>query len=203
MGTITKLFICQSDFLMTRCIIDDNNVKHQPRFMDLYKSMLEKVPERYPAKVSSENLDIGSALFDKIPGKVSIDSSVLLKQDYISYNIFEYPYIEVDVSLLNGIPIENLISFSHMLFGLSFLGLLFNIQKTVVVFMLFVELMLYSLSFLTIVFSLKHGYPQGQIFALLILGVAVAESAIGLGILIAVFRKNQRIELDNFSFLRG
>ena len=147
-----------------------------------------------------KNLDI---LLKGDYSQVLEESKIWIKPTAVEEILGDYSYIEVDISLLNSIPIENLISFSHMLFGLSFLGLLFNLQKTVVVFMLFVELMLYSLSFLTIVFSLKHGYPQGQIFALLILGVAVAESAIGLGILIAVFRKNQRIELDNFSFLRG
>lgn len=114
-----------------------------------------------------------------------------------------WPVFEKFIDSFTFLPIENLITYSFMLFFLSIIGLLFNNTKNVISFMLFVELMLFSLSFLSIVFSLMWISPEGQIFALFIMSIAVSESAIGLGLLIASFRISKRIELDNFSYLRG
>jgi NADH:ubiquinone oxidoreductase subunit K len=47
------------------------------------------------------------------------------------------------------------------------------------------------------------GCVLGQVFALLIISIAVSESSIGLAILIALFYENKRIDFDSFSYLRG
>ena len=112
-------------------------------------------------------------------------------------------YIQKPGKLLYWVPIEFLISFSITLFVMSVFGLLFNKQKNIIVFMLFVELMLFSLSLLVIGFSILWASSFGQIAALLILTVAVSESAIGLGILIASYRLDQRIEFADFAYLKG
>ena len=83
------------------------------------------------------------------------------------------------------------------------LGISINKQKNFLILMLFFELMLFSLSFLVIVFSVNFYDPQGQLFSLFIMSIAVSESAIGLGILIALYRVNKKISLDAFSTLRG
>lgn len=101
------------------------------------------------------------------------------------------------------VPDENLLAFGLVLFFLSLIGILFNKQGHMLIMMLFFELMLYSLSFTAIIFSLLWGYPQGQIFALLIMSVAVAESSIGLGLLIIAFRSSQRIDFDEFSYIKA
>ena len=105
-----------------------------------------------------------------------------------------------DISIL---PIENFISLSLVMFVLSMLGVSINKQKNFLIVMLFFELMLFSLSFLSITFSVNSYDPQGQIFALFIMSIAVSESAIGLGILISLFRINKRVDFDSFSYLRG
>ena len=112
-------------------------------------------------------------------------------------------FLQQPVNMLHLVPIEFLISFSCTLFFLSVLGLLFNKQKNIIVFMLFVELMLFSLSVMVVAFSIVWASPLGQIAALLILTIAVSESAIGLGILIASYRLDQRIEFENFAYLKG
>ena len=114
-----------------------------------------------------------------------------------------WPILDKFIDSLIFIPIENLITYAFMLFFLSIIGLLFNNTQNVISFMLFIELMLFSLSFLSISFSLMWVSPEGQIFALFIMSIAVAESAIGLGLLIASFKISKRIELDSFSYLRG
>ena len=98
------------------------------------------------------------------------------------------------IKLFLKTPIEYPIVFALTLYILSVLGLLFNRQKNIIIYMLFIELMLFSLSYLSVALSLWWGCPQGQIFALLIVCIAVAESALGLAILIVSFRTNQKIE---------
>jgi NADH:ubiquinone oxidoreductase subunit K len=97
----------------------------------------------------------------------------------------------------------DLLVFGITLFFLSLLGICFNNQGNILIVMLFLELMLYSLSFLSTAFSLSWGYPQGQIFSLLIMAVAVAAAAIGLGLLIRAFRAYDRVELNEFSYMKG
>lgn len=129
----------------------------------------------------------------------SIEYFELNSKSFDDILFFIYPLVVEE----NYIPIVYLLNFSLILYLISILGLLFNRQKNIIVYMLFVELMLFSLSVCLISFSLIWENPQGQIFALFIMSLAVSESAIGLGILIAAFRLNQKIEFDNFSFLKG
>ena len=121
--------------------------------------------------------------------------------------MIEKHYIDVFIKtndyLITLIPLEYLISYSTIIFLLSLLGIIFNKQKNIIAFMLFVELMLFSLSFLVIIFSLIWNAPQGQIFALFIMCIAVAESSIGLGLLIMLYRLKQRIEFSAISNLKG
>lgn len=129
----------------------------------------------------------------------SIEYFELNSKSFDDILFFIYPLVVEE----NYIPLVYLLNFSLILYLISILGLLFNRQKNIIVYMLFVELMLFSLSVCLISFSLIWENPQGQIFALFIMSLAVSESAIGLGILIAAFRLNQKIEFDNFSFLKG
>ena len=112
-------------------------------------------------------------------------------------------YIKTNDFLINLVPLEYLLSYATILFILSLIGIVFNKQKNIITFMLFVELMLFSLSFLVIIFSLIWNAPQGQIFALFIMCIAVAESSIGLGLLIMLYRLKQRIEFSAISNLKG
>lgn len=138
------------------------------------------------------NIDKTFNLISIINNSETFQNSVWMK-----YEISEWDM------MIGVIDLNSLITYSIILFLLSFFGLVFNKQQNIIVFMLFIELLLFSLGFMSIVFSLLWASPEGQVFALYIMSIAVAESAVGLGILIATFRINQRIELDNFSFLRG
>ena len=93
-----------------------------------------------------------------------------------------------------------LLSSSLYVTGLS--GMAFN-RKNVLILLMSIELMLLAINFLWIGFSLSLDDLQGQVFALFILTVAAAESAIGLGILVIYYRVRGTIAMDWIHLLRG
>ena len=89
-----------------------------------------------------------------------------------------------------------------MLFILGVLGIVVN-RKNIIVMLMSVELMLLSINFILIVGSILLDNLIGEIFALYILVVAAAESAIGLSILVAYYRIKGSISVKFINLLRG
>lgn len=92
--------------------------------------------------------------------------------------------------------------FAVGLFVVGLVGIVFN-QKSLLILMLCIELMFLGISFTFIVFSLFRGNYLGELYALLILTVAAAESAIGLGLLVISYRVRKTIYFSSFNELRG
>lgn len=86
------------------------------------------------------------------------------------------------------------------LFFIGALGVL--VRRNLVIMLMSIELMLNGVNVNLIAFSKLHGDVQGQIFAIFIIAVAVAEAAIGLGILIAVFRNKMTVQADEIQLLK-
>jgi NADH-quinone oxidoreductase subunit K len=89
-----------------------------------------------------------------------------------------------------------------ILFCLSVAGIFIN-RKNVIVLLMSIELMLLAVNFNFIAFSRFLGDSAGQIFVFFILTVAAAESAIGLAILVVLFRNRQTINVTDLDTLRG
>jgi NADH-quinone oxidoreductase subunit K len=66
-----------------------------------------------------------------------------------------------------------------------------------------IELMLNSVNLAFISFSGSFGTAEGQVFVLLVLTVAAAEAVIGLGIIISLFRKRNRVDVDDVHLMEG
>jgi NADH-quinone oxidoreductase subunit K len=100
------------------------------------------------------------------------------------------------------------ISLSHylvlggILFAISVLGIFLN-RKNVIVLLMAIELMLLAVNINFIAFSHYLGDIHGQIFVFFILTVAAAESAIGLAILVVLFRNLHTINVDDLDHLKG
>lgn len=94
------------------------------------------------------------------------------------------------------------LSFASLLFFIGLFGILLN-QKNIVIIFLCVELMLFGAGLQFLFIHLFFGYILGQIFALLILTIATAETAIGLGIIILAYRLNRSVSFETFTTLRG
>jgi NADH-quinone oxidoreductase subunit K len=91
---------------------------------------------------------------------------------------------------------------SAILFAISVVGIFLN-RKNLIVLLMAIELMLLSVNTNFIAFSHYMGDAAGQIFVFFILTVAAAESAIGLAILVVLFRNLNTIHVDDLDSLKG
>lgn len=87
------------------------------------------------------------------------------------------------------------------LFGIGLLGVLIR-RNTLVVFMC-LELMLVASTLALVAFSRYNGTMDGNVFVFFILTVAAAEVAVGLAIIVALFRKRQTISVDELNSLKN
>lgn len=104
------------------------------------------------------------------------------------------------MTLVVGLP--HYLILSGLLFAIGVLGLFLN-RRNVIILLLCVELILLSTSLNFAAFSAAWGDLTGQVFALFILTVAAAESAIGLAIMVIYFRNRRTIEIDDATMMKG
>ncbi len=101
-----------------------------------------------------------------------------------------------------------MISLSHflvlgaILFGLSVAGIFIN-RKNVIVLLMSIELMLLAVNMNFVAFSHFNGDYTGQVFVFFVLTVAAAEAAIGLAILVLLFRNRSTINVDDINQMKG
>jgi NADH-quinone oxidoreductase subunit K len=89
-----------------------------------------------------------------------------------------------------------------VLFSLSVAGIFLN-RKNVILLLMCIELMLLAVNFNFIAFSRMLGDTTGQVFVFFILTVAAAEAAIGLAILVVLFRNTRSINVEDLNKLKG
>ena len=89
-----------------------------------------------------------------------------------------------------------------MLFSMSVVGIFLN-RKNIIVLLMAIELMLLAVNMNFVAFSHYLGDMHGQVFVFFILTVAAAESAIGLAILVLLFRNNRNINAEERDTLKG
>nr|WP_263406622.1 NADH-quinone oxidoreductase subunit NuoK [Candidatus Dactylopiibacterium carminicum] len=100
------------------------------------------------------------------------------------------------------VPLSHVLTLGAILFSLGVVGIFLN-RKNLIVLLMAIELMLLAVNINFVAFSTYHGDAAGQIFVFFILTVAAAESAIGLAILVVLFRKLQSIHVDDLDGLKG
>ena len=89
-----------------------------------------------------------------------------------------------------------------ILFAIAVIGIFLN-RKNVIVLLMAIELMLLAVNLNFVAFSYFLGDIAGQVFVFFILTVAAAESAIGLAILVVLFRNLSTINVDDLDSLKG
>ena len=97
-------------------------------------------------------------------------------------------------------PISNYLALAAVLFGIGALGVMTR-RNTIVVFMC-IELMLNAVNLTFVAFSKMHGELSGQVGVFFVMVVAAAEAAVGLAIIISVFRSILSVETPDSSELR-
>ena len=100
------------------------------------------------------------------------------------------------------IPLSSYLILGAIMFAISVAGIFIN-RKNVIILLMCIELMLLAVNINFIAFSHFLGDSAGQVFVFFILTVAAAEAAIGLAILVVLFRNRQTINVSELKNLEG
>lgn len=99
------------------------------------------------------------------------------------------------------VPLEYYLILSAVLFSLGVLGVI--IRRNAIVLFLCIELMLNAVNLTLIAFSRYLNSVDGQVFVFLVMTVAAAEVAVGLGIIVSIFRGKPTTNVDDINLLKG
>ncbi|MBT3697304.1 MAG: NADH-quinone oxidoreductase subunit NuoK [Gammaproteobacteria bacterium] len=100
------------------------------------------------------------------------------------------------------IPMSHYLILSSILFSISLAGIFLN-RKNIIIMLMSLELMFLSINFNFIIFGNYLNDLTGQIFVFFILTVVAAESAIGLAIIVVLYRNKQGINVEDIARLKG
>jgi NADH-quinone oxidoreductase subunit K len=100
-----------------------------------------------------------------------------------------------------GVPLAWYLILSAILFSLGVAGFLF--RRNIITIFMSIELMLNAVNLSFIAFSRMHGRMDGHIFTFFVMVVAAAEAAVGLAIILMVFRNRQSLQIDDLSSLNN
>lgn len=102
-------------------------------------------------------------------------------------------------------PSDDLLHWSHYvaacLFALGLFG--FLIRKNALVVLMCIELMLNAVNLFLVEVSMRTGHPEGLILVIFVITIAAAEAAIGLGIVLNLYRLKKTVSIDAFKSLQG
>jgi NADH-quinone oxidoreductase subunit K len=98
------------------------------------------------------------------------------------------------------IPLHHVIALSAALFGIGTIGAL--TRRNLIVILMSIELMLNAVNLAFVGFSRAWGNDTGHIFVLMVIAVAAAEVAVGLGIVISLFRNRASVNVEDVSLLK-
>lgn len=104
-------------------------------------------------------------------------------------------------NILQQIGIENYIYLAVLLFCIGAFGVLY--RRNAIIMFMSIEIMLNAVNLLLVAFSTYHQDAQGQVFVFFSMAVAAAEVAVGLAILVSIFRNTGSIDIDNLKNLKG
>lgn len=100
-----------------------------------------------------------------------------------------------------GVPLSYVIGLSAVMFTIGVLGVL--IRRNALVVFMSVELMLNSANLAFVAFAQAFGQLSGQVFVFFVMTVAAAEVAVGLALIVAIFRSKHSINIDQLNSLKG
>jgi NADH-quinone oxidoreductase subunit K len=100
------------------------------------------------------------------------------------------------------IPVTHYLILTSILFSLSLVGILLN-RRNVILLLVCIELMLLAVNTNFVAFSHYYGGNAGEVFVFFILTVAAAEAAIGLAIVLLLYRNRENIDVSKMNHLKG
>jgi NADH-quinone oxidoreductase subunit K len=103
-------------------------------------------------------------------------------------------------ALPTSVPISWYLLLSAILFGLGIAGFLY--RKNIITVFMSIELMLNAVNLTFVTFSYKFKQVDGHIFSFFVMVVAAAEAAVGLAIILTVFKNRQTLEIDEIDSMK-
>lgn len=104
-------------------------------------------------------------------------------------------------AIIQQVPMINFVLLATILFIIGIIGVL--IRRNILVIFMSIELMLNAVNLLLVTFSSYNSDPNGQIFVFFIMAVAAAEVAVGLAIIVMIYRNIRTIDIGLLDKLRG
>src|SRR5205809_404207 len=108
---------------------------------------------------------------------------------------------EVRLMQTLSVPLEAYQLVAALLFTIGLIGVL--VRRSALIIFMSIELMLNAVNLSFVAFSRQHGQMDGQIFVFFVMSVAAAEVAVGLAILVAIFRNRETTNVDQVHLLKG
>jgi NADH-quinone oxidoreductase subunit K len=102
---------------------------------------------------------------------------------------------------MHGPDISAYVILAGLLFATGAMGVM--LRRSPLIILLSVEIMLNAANLLLIAFARLHGREDGQVFAISVMAVAASEVVVGLGLIVAMGRRNLELDVDKFRTLRG
>ena len=90
---------------------------------------------------------------------------------------------------------------SGLLFTIGLTGVM--VRRNIIIIFMSIELILNAVNINLMAFSVRWGNPVGQVFTLFVIAVAAAEAAVGLGIILALYRNKDTINIDEMNIMRS
>lgn len=104
------------------------------------------------------------------------------------------------VNTMQGVPLNHYLLLSSIIFSIGVVGVL--IRRNAIIILMSVELMLNSVNLLLAAFSVYSGDPAGQVFVFFIMALAAAEVAVGLAIIVMIYRNTRSLDINNLNRLK-
>jgi len=101
---------------------------------------------------------------------------------------------------IQGVPLNHYIIFSSIIFAIGVIGVL--IRRNAIIIMMSVELMLNAVNLMLVAFSVHHGDSNGQVFVFFVMALAAAEVAVGLAIVVMVYRNTRSLDINTMNRLK-
>lgn len=108
--------------------------------------------------------------------------------------------MESIIQNIQGIPLNHYLIFCSVIFAIGVIGVL--VRRNVIIIMMSIELMLNAVNLLLAAFSAYRGDGSGQVFVFFVMALAAAEVAIGLAIVIMVYRNTKSVDIESLNKLR-
>lgn len=107
----------------------------------------------------------------------------------------------IDLNTIQIAPISYFLALSVIMFTLGIIGVL--VRRNALVIFMSLELMFNAANLVFIAFAAYHKVLNGQMFVFFIMAVAAAEVAVGLALMVAIFRSKHNIDVDQMDSMKG